>query len=118
MKENVHKTQEKSLRSLYKESIQSKENIGLTNAINIAKNYDVIRALKENDRSIAVDGLGLISKEFKEFTNYKIGNLAVTFKTLHFTIISTGIKRFISSSPSCTYGCIALFLLSFTLLPL
>jgi len=71
MKENVHKTQEKSLRSLYQESIGAKENIGLTNAINIAKNYDVIRALKENDRSIAVEGLGLISKEFKSFTNYK-----------------------------------------------
>ena len=71
MKKNVHKTQEKSLRSLYKESIESKESIGITNAINIAKNYDVIRALKENNRSIAVDGLGLISNEFKEFTNYK-----------------------------------------------
>lgn len=71
MKENVHKTQEKSLRSIYKETIKSKESIGLTNAINISKNYDVVRALKENDRHIAIDGLVLISKEFKEFTNYK-----------------------------------------------
>nr|WP_324171026.1 methyl-accepting chemotaxis protein [Sulfurimonas sp.] len=71
MKENVHKIQEKSLRSLYQESIKSKESIGLTNAINIAKNYDVIRALKQNDRSIAVDGLGTISEQFKSFTNYK-----------------------------------------------
>jgi methyl-accepting chemotaxis protein len=71
MKKNVHKEQEKSLRSLYQESIKSKESIGLTNAINIAKNYDVIRALKENNRKIAIDGLGTISKEFKEFTDYK-----------------------------------------------
>lgn len=71
MKENVYKTQEKSLRSTYIESIKSKESIGLTNAINIAKNYDVIRALKENDRNIAIAGLGAISKEFKEFTDYK-----------------------------------------------
>ncbi|WP_415398407.1 methyl-accepting chemotaxis protein [Sulfurimonas sp. CS5] len=71
MKENVHKTQEKSLRSIYKETIKFKESIGLTNAINISKNYDVIRALKENDRDIAIDGLVLISKEFKEFTDYK-----------------------------------------------
>jgi methyl-accepting chemotaxis protein len=70
MKKNVHKTQQKSLRSLFKESLKSKENIGLTNAINIAKNYDVIRALKNNDRNIAINGLSSISKEFKEYTNY------------------------------------------------
>ena len=49
MKENVHKTQEKSLRSIYKETIKFKESIGLTNAINISKNYDVVRALKDNN---------------------------------------------------------------------
>lgn len=71
MKENVYKTQEKILRSSYKEAISSKENIGLTNAINIAKNYDVVRALKYNDRELAIKGLTLVSKEFKEFTEYK-----------------------------------------------
>ncbi|EQB35366.1 hypothetical protein M947_08775 [Sulfurimonas hongkongensis] len=70
MKDNVYKNQEKTLRSSYKEAINSKENIGLTNAINIAKNYDVVRALKYNDREIAIKGLNLISKEFKDFTKY------------------------------------------------
>ncbi len=83
MKENVHKTQEKSLRSIYNESIQYKESIGLTNALNIAKNYDVIRALKENDRKIAIDGLSLISKEFKEFTNYQNIKIHIHDANLH-----------------------------------
>ena len=70
MKDNVYKNQEKTLRSSYKEAINSKESIGLTNAINIAKNYDVVRALKYNDRELAIKGLNLISKEFKDFTEY------------------------------------------------
>ncbi|MDD2448963.1 MAG: methyl-accepting chemotaxis protein [Sulfurimonas sp.] len=71
MKDNVYSSQEKMLRSSYKEAIKSKENIGLTNAINVAKNYDVVRALKYKDREIAIKGLGLISKEFKDYTEYQ-----------------------------------------------
>jgi methyl-accepting chemotaxis protein len=71
MKENVYESQERSLRSFYKEAIGAKESIGLTNAISIAKNYDVIRAIKENDRSIAIKGLSDISKEFKDYTDYQ-----------------------------------------------
>jgi len=71
MKKNVYETQSSSLRSVYKEAIKCKESIGLTNAINISKNYDVVRALKENNRAIAISGLASISKEFKENTNYK-----------------------------------------------
>ena len=71
MKDNVYSSQEKTLRYSYKEAIKSKENIGLTNAINIAKNYDVVRALKYNDRNIAIKGLNLVSKEFKDYTEYQ-----------------------------------------------
>jgi len=70
MKDNVYEAQDKTLRSSYKEAVNSKESIGLTNAINIAKNYDVVRALKYNDRELAIKGLNLISKEFKDFTEY------------------------------------------------
>ncbi len=71
MKEDTYKTQENSIRSVYKESIGGKYSIGLTNAINISKNYSVVRALKENNRAIAIEGLNTISKEFKVNTNYK-----------------------------------------------
>ena len=71
MKKDVYKNQSKALRSVYQEAIQNKESIGLTNAINISKNYDVVRALKDNNRTIAVNGLSSVSEEFKENTNYK-----------------------------------------------
>ena len=71
MKKDVYETQAKSLRSIYGEAIKSKENIGLTNAINLSKNYSVVRALKENNRDIAISGLSSVSSEFKINTNYK-----------------------------------------------
>ena len=71
LRDNVYKTQANSLRLVFEEGLKSKENIGLTNAINIAKNYYVIRALKENNREIAIKGLSEISKIFKDNTNYK-----------------------------------------------
>jgi methyl-accepting chemotaxis protein len=71
MKEDVYKTQSESLRSLYSEAMECKESIGLTNAINTSKNYDVIRALKENNRELAIKGLNSVSSEFKDYTNYQ-----------------------------------------------
>jgi len=71
MKKDVYKSQDRSLRLVYSQAIKGKESIGLTNAINISKNYDVVKALKDNDRDIAIKGLGSVSKEFKDYTNYK-----------------------------------------------
>ncbi|MCW8837246.1 MAG: methyl-accepting chemotaxis protein [Thiovulaceae bacterium] len=71
MKEDVYNTQSKSLQLVYQKSMDNKRNIGLTNAINISKNYNVVRSLKENDRQIAINGISSLSGEFKEFTSYK-----------------------------------------------
>jgi len=71
MKKDVYTSEAKALRSVYREAIGGKESIGLTNAINLSKNYSVVRALKENDRAIAVSGLKSISSEFKANTKYK-----------------------------------------------
>jgi len=71
MKVNVYTKQDKNLRIIYKELIKGKESIGITNAINISKNYSVVRALQENNKTIAINGLSSISKEFKDNTNYK-----------------------------------------------
>jgi len=70
MKKDVYTTQEKDLRLVYLQAIKAKESIGLTNAINIAKNYNVIKALEYNNREIAIEGLNAVSKDFKENTNY------------------------------------------------
>ncbi len=71
MKADVYTSESKSLRLTYSEAIKGKENIGITNAINISKNYDVVRALKDNNRTIAINGLSSVSKDFKANTNYK-----------------------------------------------
>lgn len=71
MKDKVYKQESKSLSQTYIELMNGKENIGITNAINISKNYSVVRSLKENDRQIAIDGLRSISEEFKKYTHYK-----------------------------------------------
>jgi methyl-accepting chemotaxis protein len=71
MEKDTYEEQQESLMSVYHAAIANKESVGLTNAINIAQNYSVIRALKENNREIALNGLNSISKEFKEYTNYK-----------------------------------------------
>jgi len=71
MKRDAYSTEEHSMRTIYKDAIEGKYSIGITNAINISKNYSVIRALQENDREIAIEGLEFISEEFKKSTNYK-----------------------------------------------
>jgi len=71
MKKDVYDSEYKSLKLVYDKAMESKKNIGLTNAINISKNYNVIRSLKENDRQIAINGISTLSEEFKQNTNYK-----------------------------------------------
>ncbi len=68
---NVYNKEQKSLALTYKSLMHAKEDIGLTNAINISENYSVVRALLENNRTVAIEGLNDLSKEFKEYTNYK-----------------------------------------------
>jgi len=71
LKNNVYAKEEKSLALTYTGLMKAKEDIGITNAINISKNYSVIRALLENNRTIAIVGLNSLSKEFKEYTKFK-----------------------------------------------
>jgi len=71
MKIDTYKTEENTIRSVYNEAIKAKYSIGLTNAINLSKNYSVVQALKHDDRSIAIKGLNFLSKEFKADTQYK-----------------------------------------------
>ncbi|WP_345980294.1 methyl-accepting chemotaxis protein [Sulfurimonas sp. HSL3-2] len=71
VRQDIYQTENDSLRAFYKESIEAKENIGLTNAINISKNYSVVKALETNNRALAINGISTVSKDFKEYTNYK-----------------------------------------------
>jgi len=69
--QDVYKKETVSLKTTYNELMRTKKEIGLTNAINISRNYSVIRALLENNRTIAIEGLQSLSSEFKTYTNYK-----------------------------------------------
>jgi len=71
MKADTFIKEEKDIRAFFKDAMNSKKNIGITNAINIAKNHYVVEGLRNNDRKIAIDGLKNVSKEFKLYTNYK-----------------------------------------------
>ena len=70
MKDEVYKNENSALRGVYSDLMQAKMDIALTNVINMSENYYTIRALKENNRQIAIDGLGSLSKIFKENTDY------------------------------------------------
>ena len=71
LKNNVYAKEQNSLALTYSELMRAKKDIGLTNAINISRNYSVIRALLENNRTIAIEGLKDLSSEFRKYTNYK-----------------------------------------------
>ncbi|QOP45894.1 methyl-accepting chemotaxis protein [Sulfurimonas paralvinellae] len=68
---DVYAKEEKTLSLTYIELMNAKKDIGITNAINISKNYSVIRALLENNRTIAITGLKDLSTEFKNYTKFK-----------------------------------------------
>ena len=68
---DVYKKEQKALSLTFSELMRGKEDIGITNAINISRNYSVVRALLENNREIAIKGLNDLSDEFRTYTNYK-----------------------------------------------
>ena len=71
LEHDVYASESASLHLTYKQAMQAKKDIGLTNAINISHNYSVIRSLTENNRTIAINGLKNLSQEFRKYTNYK-----------------------------------------------
>ena len=80
---DVYTKEKSSLSSTYAELMRGKRDIGLTNAINISKNYSVVRALLTNDRTIAIEGLQKLSEEFKKYTNYKNIKIHIHDANLH-----------------------------------
>ncbi|MBU0631386.1 CZB domain-containing protein [bacterium] len=71
MEKNIYIKESTNLRTIYNDLFDGKRDIGLTNAISIADNYYTMRALKENNREIAIEGLNAISKQFKENTQFR-----------------------------------------------
>ena len=75
LKTQINQEEAKNLRSVFSDLMKGKENIGITNAINIAGNYYALEGLKTNNREFAMKGLTELSKTFKdntEFYNVKV----------------------------------------------
>jgi methyl-accepting chemotaxis protein len=71
IKSSVYEEQALSLKNNYTQTISSKENIGLTNAMIISGNYSVIVSLLSKNRDIAIDGLNTVVEELNNNTKYK-----------------------------------------------
>lgn len=70
IEKNVYQKEANSLDVYLKNQLFSKYDIGLTNAINIASNYDVIEALESNNKQLAIEGLNKLVKVYKENSAY------------------------------------------------
>jgi len=68
---DVYKQQATDLESFFNGAMNSKRDVGLSNAINIAKNYYVVEALRTKNRNLAIKGLGQVTRDFKTYTKYK-----------------------------------------------
>ena len=71
IEKEVYKSKTTSLQVYLQNQLKAKYDIGLTNAINISSNLDVIEALESNNREFAIKGLGRLIKTYKENTPYK-----------------------------------------------
>lgn len=73
--EDVYAAQSKEMDTVFAEAIESKKNVGITNAINISKNSAVIGGLENNNRMQMLESLKSLSKEYKEHTRF--GNIKI-----------------------------------------
>ncbi len=71
IKGDVYAEEESTLRSFFNEAIDEKNNIGITNALAISKNYYVVEALKSGNRALAIQGLSEMSGLYKENTKFR-----------------------------------------------
>ncbi len=94
MKQELNTKQAKELRTFYNAAIDNKKAIGITNALNIAKNYYVIEALKNNNRETAIKGLQAVSSEFKSFTKYQNIKVHIHDKNVHSFLRAWKPKKF------------------------
>jgi methyl-accepting chemotaxis protein len=71
IEEDILKKKKLELTKLLESKIQSKKDIGLSNAISIANNKNIPIALENNDRNTAIDVLQEVGKNFKDNTKYQ-----------------------------------------------
>lgn len=75
IRDNIYQTQTKEMKTVFEEALESKKNVGITNAISISTNGAVINGLANANRQQTLESLKTLSKEFKE--NTKFGNIKI-----------------------------------------
>ena len=71
------------LKTIFLEKYEEKKSVGITNAIAIATNNTIQKALKENNRTLAYNQLKNVSNYYKEFTKFKNIKIHVHDNELH-----------------------------------
>ncbi len=83
MKKEVEINTQKHFSLTIKERIKSKMSVGISNAVTISKNSDIIKALETKDRTLAISALSEISKAMKASTSFKNVKIHVHDKNVH-----------------------------------
>jgi len=71
IKKEVYNNTEKELVNVFSLKMQSKKDVGISNAVSLANNFYVINALKTGDREFALKGLKELGNEYKRETKFK-----------------------------------------------
>lgn len=79
----VMEEEEKNLEKMFNVKQEAKLSLVLTNAINLAHNGNIVSALKNNDRNIAINGLKNIANDYKKYTKYKSSKIHIHDKNVH-----------------------------------
>jgi len=82
IEEDIYKSETTSLQVYLKNQLAAKYDIGLTNAINIGSNFDVIEALEYDNIEFATEGLDRLIKTYKENTPFKNIKIHIHTKNL------------------------------------
>ena len=90
----VYQKETASMKSYFDSKFKAKENIAITNAINIANNLTVIKALQDDDREIAIEGLKNLSNDYKKYTNYKNIKIHIHTKDVHSFVRLWNLKKY------------------------
>ena len=94
VEKEVKLTQQKAMGTVLQMKLNEKEQIGLTNAINLSYNKYIIDALQENNRTVAIEGLHEVSSTFKSATQYKNIKIHIHTADIHSFVRLWNLKKY------------------------
>jgi len=83
----VYQTTNNELTNMFRLKMQAKEDVGISNAVSIADNYYVIKALETNNRQIALKGLRHLSQDYRLNTKFKHIKIHIHTADLHHSFL-------------------------------